>query len=176
MTLTSPLLKSFAVLVATTAGLASLPAAEAADTLRLAAGGYTESADGTLLLNAEPIRLSHAPERVASACVSVDSRVGLRGQHRTMLVNTCGHPITLSYCIVADGHGAARCSDVGDRGFAAIELAAGASAAVAASAPIGAELNWVACKSGSDGLSTLIANGTRGECLVSDGPTAIALH
>jgi len=175
MTLNPSLLrKSLLLSIAATASLATIPTVQAADLQRLAAGDYTESADGKLLLNAEPIRLSHAPERVASACVTVDSRVGLRGQHHTKLVNTCDYSVKVSYCIATEGQGAARCNTVGHRGFKALEIAAGGHATVTESAPIGAELNWVACKVDRDSVSTLIDNGTRGECLVSEGPTAIA--
>ncbi|MBA4286191.1 MAG: hypothetical protein C0434_11740 [Xanthomonadaceae bacterium] len=155
---------------------AALPAAHADAALNLATSSYTETADGALLLNAEPVRLSHVPTLVASDCIKVESGGLARQRDRTQLVNTCAHAVKLSYCIASDGNGngAMRCDRIGRRGFEAATIAAGKRLTVATTVPVDADIRWVACRAGEHHYSTLIDDGTRGECLVAEGPTAIA--
>lgn len=80
----------------------------------------------------------------------------------------------LSYCIAADGQGAMRCDRIGRRGFDSVALAAGQRLTIAAAVPVDADIHWVACRAGHDHYSTLIDGGQRGECLIAEGPTAIA--
>lgn len=163
-----------ALILGSAAGLASAAAADSATRLDLAASAYTETADGALLLNAEPVRLVHRPELVASNCVKVETGFGGYSSARTSLANTCGTAITVSYCIASDEPGAQRCDDIGRREFQSATLAAGGRLALAASTPVGTDVRWVACEAGDDRYSTLTDNGSRGECLVADGPTAVA--
>lgn len=156
---------------------AALPVAQAAESkvrLDLASSSYTETADGALVLNAEPVRLAHAPTIVASNCIRLESGKLTRQRDRARFVNDCAEPVTLSYCIAADDVGAMRCDQIGRRGFESIEIAARGRATIAASLPVDADVRWVACQSADNHHSTLIDNGTRGECLVSAGPTAVA--
>jgi len=162
------------IAAAAAATLALAPAAHADEGLRLAAGSYTETADGALLLNAEPVRLSHAPALVASSCITVESNHRLRSSSRTQLVNSCTHAVKLSYCIAADDRSAHACSDVGRRGFDSTTIAAGQRLTLANNVPVDADVRWVACQAADNHYSTLIDDGARGECLVGEGPTALA--
>lgn len=166
-----------ALLVTAAAALACSPASLAApldSRLDLAASRYTETPDGALLLSAESVRLAHQPALVASHCVRVDTASGRAAGSRTSLVNTCDQALEVSYCIASDEAGALRCSAIGRRGFASVTIAAHGRSEITAPAPIGADVQWVACKAGVDHYSTLTDDGTRGECLVAAGPTAIA--
>lgn len=175
MTLVNRALRTpLALLLATTATLAGMASAHAGTRLDLAASRYTETADGALLLNAEPVRLSHQPALVASDCIAVEAASGRASGGRTMLVNRCAHAVEVSYCLVADEVRSLRCEDIGRRGFASVAIAAHGRVPVATATPIGADLQWVACQAGDHRYSTLIDNGTRGECLVAEGPTALA--
>ena len=156
------------------AASATVTAAHADAPLNLATSAYTETADGALLLNAEPVRLSHAPSIVASNCIRVESGSVTRQRDRTHLVNGCAHAVKLSYCIAADSTGAMRCDRIGRRGFESVAIAAGDRITIAATVPVDADINWVACRSANNHYSTLIEDGSRGECLVAEGPTAIA--
>lgn len=153
---------------------AALPAAHADAALNLAASSYTETADGALLLNAEPVRLSHAPALVANDCIKVESSGAIRQRDRTQLVNACAHAVKLSYCIDSDGKGVRHCEHIGRRDFEAVTLAAGKRLTVATTVPVDADIRWVACRAGDQHYSTLIDDGTRGECLIAEGTTAIA--
>lgn len=153
---------------------AAVPAADADAVLNLASSAYTETDDGALLLSVEPVRLSHAPALVASDCIKVESSGLARQRERTQLLNTCAHAVRLSYCIASDGNPAMRCDRIGRRGFEAVTIAAGKRLTVATTVPIDADIRWVACRAGDQHYSTLIDDGTRGECLVAEGPTAIA--
>ena len=166
-----------ALLVSATAALACSPAVHAAPLdgrLDLAASRYTETPDGALLLSTDSVRLAHQPALVASHCLQVETASGRAAASRTSLVNTCDHALEVSYCIESDEAGALRCSAIGRRGFASVAIAARGRSEITVPAPVGAEVQWVACKSGPDHYSTLTDDGTRGECLVADGPTAIA--
>lgn len=174
MRLNPTLLRPSLTLLLAAAALAALPAAHADAPLNLAASTYTETPDGALLLNAEPVRLSHAPALVASQCVRIETGGVTRARDRRQFVNDCGHAVTVSYCIAADGAGARRCDDIGHRGFDSVAIPAGGRIAIAAALPIDAEINWVGCRAADNHYSTLIDNGLRGECLVAEGPTAIA--
>jgi len=163
-----------AVLLVATATLAALPAARADGRLDLAASRYTETADGALLLGDAPVRLAHQPGLVASHCIRVETPGGRQAGGRSSLVNGCDHAVDVSYCIDADEARTLRCDAVGRRGFASVAIAARGRLPVAAPTPAGAELQWVACRAGDDHYSTLTDDGRRGECLVAEGPTAIA--
>ena len=162
------------LLLAAVTTIAAMPAAQADGPLNLAASSYTETADGALLLNAEPVRLSHAPSIVASDCVRVESGHVTRQRDRTQLVNGCAHAVTVSYCIDADSSGAMRCDRIGRRGFESVAIVAGGRLTVPATVPVDADILWVACRAAEHHYSTLINDGRRGECLIAEGPTAIA--
>ncbi len=164
---------SLTLLLSAVACFAAVPVAQADATL-LARSNYTETADGSLLLKTAPVRLSHEAAAVASDCISVTSGASLHQRDTAMLVNRCNYAVKLSYCIDAEDGGARRCEAIGRRGFESVQIAAGSRLALNHGAPVDAEINWVACKAGDSTYSTLINNGTRGECLVEQGPTTIA--
>lgn len=169
----TPLSRPLALLITATACLAAIPAAQADATL-LAASNYTETADGSLLLKSEPVRLSHDDSAVASNCISVRGNGGMRQRDMAMLVNHCAYAVKVSYCIDAEQSTAKRCDAIGRRGFESVEIAAGSRLALNGFAPVDADISWVACKASDSTYSTLINKGTRGECLVEQGPTTIA--
>lgn len=170
---TRSLLRPLNLLLTAAAALAAMPAAHA-DNIQLASSDYSETSEGALVLRHEPRRLTHQASEVASDCISLKADASLHQRSNAMLVNHCAHAVKVSYCIDAEDGGARRCAAIGHRGFDAVAIAAGAQLALSGAMPVDAGINWVACKAGEATYSTLINNGTRGECLVEQLPSTLA--
>lgn len=169
--------RPLALLITASACLAAIPVAQAdarSDMTLLATSNYTETADGSLLLKSEPVRLSHDASAVASNCISLRGNADMRQPDVTALVNHCAYAVKVSYCIDAEQGAAKRCDAIGRRGFESVEIAADSHYTLNGVAPVDADISWVACKASDSTFSTLINKGTRGECLVEQGPTTIA--
>lgn len=162
------------LLVAAIAAMPAVHAGSPADNIQLASADYRETSEGALVLRHEPRRLSHQASEVASDCVSLKADTSLHQRGSAMLINHCAHAVTVSYCVDAEDGGARRCAAIGHRGFEAVAIAAGAQLALSGAMPVDAGINWVACKAGEATYSTLINNGTRGECLVEQLPATLA--
>jgi hypothetical protein len=118
---------------------------------------------------------THQAKLVASNCLSLESRrVGIHDTEPT-LVNNCAYATAVSYCIDDMDAGARACDAVGHRKAESHRIEPRAAIAIQANAAWGnADLDWVACKADTTKTSTLIANGTRGECLGTDGSVQTA--
>lgn len=157
-------------------GAASAASAEKADAARL-----TEMADGTLLVYradtviVTPVRYAHQPDLVASNCLNLESRWVSAASRMPALVNRCSYPVTVSYC--SDGsHGSnGACAAVGHRKLEAHRIEPGVAMRLDQISATAEEVFWVACRSTRAGvMSTLIENGTLGECLGEEPGQKIA--
>lgn len=117
-------------------------------------------------------RYTHQAKLVASNCLSLESRrVGIR-TIVPQLVNTCAYATSFSYCIDGADADTSTCDTVGHRKAESYRVEPRARFAIRDDEAVtDAYVDWVACRAdaNTNAISTLIADGTRGECLGADG-------
>ena len=141
----------------------------------------TELPDGSLVTSVKGTGVvvhahyTHQAKLVASNCLSLEARrVGLHDLEPE-LVNNCAYATAFSYCVDNADVDTEACDSVGHRKAESYRIEARATFPIrnVAAGP-DTYVGWVACHADVTAISTLIANGTRGECLGNDGSAQTA--
>ncbi len=136
---------------------------------------FKELEDGTLVgLRTAPasatVHYAHQSKLVANDCITLEMRRHYINEEMPALVNHCDYTVAISYCIDNQEAGKGACQAVGHRKIDMQYIGPGAELKLPHAATFaGDEIEWVACRSGDSVVTSLINDGTRGECL-SDEP------